>query len=100
MSAPGTTDEDGEQLPKSRRVRSVPLTDQAAPARDQLSRREHFTDPDDLVFCSELGTRVCGMQLLRRYRYAARDAKLRPLRFHEYADVRVMPISIRSCCSE
>lgn len=40
---------------KSGKVRSVPLIDQAARALDRLSRREHFTGPDDLVFCSETG---------------------------------------------
>ncbi len=41
--------------PKSGRVRSVPLIDQAAKALDGLSLREHFTEPDDLVFCSQTG---------------------------------------------
>jgi integrase len=41
--------------PKSGKVRSVPLIDQAARPLDGLSQREHFTDPDDLVFCSETG---------------------------------------------
>jgi hypothetical protein len=31
--------------PKSGKVRSVPLIDQAARALDRLSRREHFTAP-------------------------------------------------------
>ena len=35
--------------PKSGKVRSVPLIDQAARALDGLSRREHFTGPDELV---------------------------------------------------
>jgi integrase len=41
--------------PKSGKVRSVPLIDQAARAFDGLSVREHFTGPDDLVFCSQTG---------------------------------------------
>ena len=41
--------------PKSGKVRSVPLIDQAARHLDQLSRREHFTSPNDLVFCTEVG---------------------------------------------
>jgi integrase len=36
--------------PKSQRVRSVPLSDPVARALDHLSRREHDTRPDDLVF--------------------------------------------------
>jgi integrase len=46
---------DQEDTPKSHRVRSVPLSDQAAVALDGLSRREHFTGPDDLVFGSQVG---------------------------------------------
>ena len=42
-------------VPKSGKVRSVPLIDQAARALHGLSRREHFIDPDDLVFIGEAG---------------------------------------------
>jgi integrase len=48
----GTAEED---TPKSHRVRSVPLSDQAAVALDGLSRREHFTGPDALVFGTVTG---------------------------------------------
>jgi len=48
----GTSEED---TPKSHRVRSVPLSDQAVVALDALSRREHFTGPDDLVFGTVVG---------------------------------------------
>jgi integrase len=44
-----------EDTPKSHRRRSVPLSDQAVVALDALSRREHFTAPDDLVFGNEVG---------------------------------------------
>jgi integrase len=44
-----------EDTPKSHRVRSVPLSDQAIVALDALSRREHFTGPDDLVFGTVVG---------------------------------------------
>jgi integrase len=37
-----------EEAPKSHRVRSVPLSDQALVALDGLSRREHFAGKDDL----------------------------------------------------
>ncbi|MEK6271433.1 MAG: tyrosine-type recombinase/integrase [Actinomycetota bacterium] len=43
-----------EKGPKSGKVRSVPLIDQAARELDRLSRREHFTAPTDRVF-TELG---------------------------------------------
>jgi integrase len=44
-----------ERTPKSGKVRSVPLIDQAARVLDQLSRREHFTAPDDRVFANQVG---------------------------------------------
>ena len=44
-----------EDTPKSHRVRSVPLSDQAAVVLDGLSRREHFTEPADLVFPNVVG---------------------------------------------
>ena len=50
--AAGTSEED---TPKSHRVRSVPLSDQAVVALDGLSRREYFTADDDLVFGSIVG---------------------------------------------
>lgn len=59
--------------PKSGKVRSVPLIDQAARALDALSRRPMFTGPDDLVFCTELGEHVSDDQLRDRF-YAALTA--------------------------
>ena len=44
-----------DDTPKSHRRRSVPLSDQAVVALDALSRREHFTGPEDLLFGNELG---------------------------------------------
>jgi integrase len=44
-----------EKAPKSGKVRSVPLIDQAAAELDRLSRRPMFTEPDDRVFCSKIG---------------------------------------------
>ena len=48
----------------------MPLIDQAAEALDGLSRREHFTDPDDLVFVNTTGGAIDDSKLRRRY-YAA-----------------------------
>ena len=71
-----------EGTPKSGRVRSVPLIDQAARSFDGLSRREHFTDPDDRVFISTTGGVIDDSKLRRRY-YAALDrAGLKRLNFH------------------
>ncbi|HEX6457096.1 MAG TPA: site-specific integrase [Solirubrobacterales bacterium] len=44
-----------EKAPKSDKVRSVPLMDDAARALDALSRREHFTAPADRVFPGATG---------------------------------------------
>lgn len=45
-----------EKAPKSGRVRSVPLVPDLIPLLDRLSRREHFTGDDQLVFCSQVGS--------------------------------------------
>lgn len=44
-----------EKAPKGKRVRSLPLFDQAARALDGLSRRGYLTRPDDLVFVGVSG---------------------------------------------
>jgi integrase len=72
-----------ESTTKSGRVRRVPLADQAAAALDRLSRREHFTAPNELVFCNVLGRSLDGSALRRRYRRAQIAAEARPLRFHD-----------------
>ena len=59
--------------PKSGKVRSVPLIDQAARALDGLSRREHFTGPDELVFCTPVGDYLNDDGLRDRF-YDALDA--------------------------
>jgi integrase len=68
---------------KSRRVREVPLPDQAAVALERLSRRGEFTGPDDSVFCNRLGRRLDPSALRRRYERARSAAGLEPLRFHD-----------------
>lgn len=72
-----------EDTPKSHKVRSVPLIDQAAIALDDLSRREHFTDPDDRVFVNHVGD-VLGQDLLRRrFKTALVRSGLQPMRLHD-----------------
>ena len=44
-----------EKMPKGKRVRSLPLWDQAARTFDALSRRGYLTRPDDLVFVAANG---------------------------------------------
>jgi integrase len=72
-----------EGTTKSGLVRRVPMADQAAAALDRLSRREHFTSPDDLVFGSAIGRPLDGSALRRRYKKARDVAGLRPLRWHD-----------------
>jgi integrase len=76
--------------PKSGKVRSVPLIDQAATALEALSRRANFTQPGDLVFVSETGTYVDAYDLRQRFYGALKRAGLghkrqvdQPLRFHD-----------------
>jgi integrase len=72
-----------ETSTKSRRVRQVPMPDQAAAALDRLSRRENFTGPGELVFCGPLGRTLDASALRRRYRKAQATAGLSPLRWHD-----------------
>ena len=72
-----------ETSTKARRVRQVPMPDQAAAALDRLSRRENFTGPGELVFCGPLGRTLDPSALRRRYRRAQAAAGLAPLRWHD-----------------
>jgi len=51
----GFTDEGGEDLPKSYRVRSVPLMPQVALALTRLRARDFFVADDELVFVNAVG---------------------------------------------
>ena len=93
------SDDPGEKAPKSGKVRSVPLVPELVGPLDRLSRREHFTDDDELVFCSPLGEHVDAWTLRRRYNRALERAGLRRLRFHDLRHcfglvaVRAFPLS-------
>jgi integrase len=88
-----------EKAPKSGKVRSVPLVAELIGPLDRLSRREHFTADDDLVFCSALGAHLNDHLLRRRYSAALKRAGLRALRFHDLRHcfgtvaVRTFPLS-------
>jgi len=79
-----------EDTPKSHRARSVPLSDQAVVALDGLSRREHFTGPDDLVFGTVVGEHL-NDDVVRDAFYDALEAaalghlraKAEPITFHD-----------------
>jgi integrase len=70
-------------MPKSGRVRSVPMAPNVGRALAQLGKRQHFTSDDDLVFAGEVGGDLDGSALRRRYDRALTRAGLRPLRFHD-----------------
>ena len=72
-----------ETTTKSDRVRQVPLVVNAAAALDRISRREHFTAPDDLVCASVIGRHIDGSALRRRYHRAQAAAGVDPLRWHD-----------------
>ncbi len=72
-----------EGAPKSGRVRSVPLIDQAAKALDGLSRRERFVEPDDLVFVDDVGGHEDDWRLRNRFHAALTAAGLPRLRLHD-----------------
>lgn len=62
-----------EDDPKSNKVRSVPLIDQASIALGELGNREQFAEPDDLVFPSTTGS-YSDEGTMRRAFYAALKA--------------------------
>jgi integrase len=78
---PGGIDE--EDTPKSHRIRSVPLSDQAIVALDGLSRREHFTGPDDLVFANDVGGHLLADDVRDAFYAALNAAGLEHLRYAE-----------------
>lgn len=96
-----------EKAPKSDKVRSVPMMEDAARVLDRLSRREHFTAPTDRVFASETGGMVgedaCRDALYEALEAAGIDRKSFPARggfvFHDLRHtfgtlaVRVWPLS-------
>jgi len=88
-----------EKAPKSGKVRSVPLVEELLGPLDRLTRREHFTGEDDLVFCSQVGGHLHHQTLRRRYYAALEAAGLRRVRFHDLRHcfgsvaVRAFPLS-------
>ena len=71
------------KTPKSGKVRSTPMSDEVMAALDGLSRREHYTAPDDLVFPAEGGGHLDDMAVRRAFYAALDDAGLPRVRFHD-----------------
>lgn len=72
-----------EGATKSGRIRSVPLSSQAAKSLDGLSRRSGFTEPDDLVFPNETGQPIDDSKLRRRFHASLDRAGLPRVRLHD-----------------
>jgi integrase len=81
--------------PKSKRSsRGVPLAMRVAGALDDLHRQSAYQGDDDLVFGHpHTGMPLDRSQVLRRFKRYCKTAGVRPQRFHEYADLLVMPTS-------
>lgn len=88
-----------ESVPKSGKVRAVPMIDQVLRELDTLSRREQFTADNDLVFVSPSGSHLDDSALRRRFHAALEHAQIKPLRFHDLRHsfgtlaVQVFPLS-------
>ena len=72
-----------KNYPKGKRVRSVPMMPDVIDTLGKLKEREHFTDDDDLVFCSEVGDHLNYFDHLKRYKATLKRAGLRAIRFHD-----------------
>ncbi len=59
------------------------MVDEVMAALDGLSRREHFTGPDDLVFGNTVGRHLSGWRLHQRFHEALEAAGLPRVRFHD-----------------
>jgi integrase len=70
------------KIPKGKKVRSVPMVPEVADALARLKEREHFTDDDDLVFCSEVGEFMDSWAMRRRFYKALEHAGLPRVVFH------------------
>jgi integrase len=70
-------------VPKSGKVRSVPMVPDVAAQLARLAEREGLTREDDLVFAESYGDWLNDDKLRVRYDRALRSAGLRRLRFHD-----------------
>ena len=74
----------GEELStKSRRLRPIPLADQAAVELRRLALRERFTGRKDFVFCRPDGGSLDRTAIRKRFIRAQEQAGVRVRRFHD-----------------
>jgi integrase len=74
--------------PKSRKGRSLPMSEQVAQVVARLGQREAHTGPDDLVFAGDGGGHIDGSALTRRFKRAREaamknDKSMPRLRWHD-----------------
>lgn len=68
---------------KSRRVRSVPLTEAACELIRELRERGRWLEDEELLFCANDGSPLNASALTRRFKQAQRKAEVRVRRFHD-----------------
>lgn len=68
---------------KSRRIRTVPLTEAACQQLKALASRRRWCDRDHFVFCGATGNFMDGTMLSKRFRRAQQEANVRVRRFHD-----------------
>jgi integrase len=74
----------GQELStKSRRMRPVPIAEQAGIELKRLARREHFTARTDFVFCRPDGGSLDRTAVRKRFIKAQEEAGVRVRRFHD-----------------
>ena len=90
------------RTPKSRiSSRAVPMADRVGQELELLFQASAYQAEDDLVFGHpHTGHPLERSQVSKRFKRTLKRAGVREVRFHEYADVRVMPMSLRRGCSE
>jgi len=88
--------------PKSRSSqRAVPMADRVAAALERHFKQSRYQGDDDLVFCHpHSGRYYVASTLLIRFKEALERAGVRRVRFHDYADLLVMPTCLPNSALE
>ncbi len=68
---------------KSRRIRTVPLTEAACKQLETVANRGRWCGHDDFVFCGGTGEFMDGTMLSKRFRRTQQEANVRVRRFHD-----------------